>query len=82
MELIAQGDSFADAIALVKQFGPFFLAVVFFLWRDYNREGDMTARIRKLEDSQREIILPLVERCASVIAENSEVMKRLEKRLD
>jgi len=42
--LFASGEM-ADAIALIKQFGPFFLAVVFFLWRDWRREDRLSNRL-------------------------------------
>lgn len=81
MPLFAIGE-FGDAIALIKQFGPFFLAVVFFLWRDYRREDRLSHRIDELEDEQRKVILPLVHECTEVITANTEVMKRLERHLD
>ncbi len=40
--LLGFGDEFGDAIQLVKQYGPFFLAVVFFLWRDFKREDRLS----------------------------------------
>jgi hypothetical protein len=73
---------FVDAIELIKQFGPFFLAVVFFLWRDWQREDRLSKRIDTLEDEQREVILPLVRDCTGVIAKNSAVMERLERFLE
>jgi hypothetical protein len=74
-------DQFVDAIALVRQFGPFFLAVVFFLWRDWHREGALTNRITKLEDEMRDVILPLVRECSAVISANTVVLQRLERNL-
>ena len=71
-----------DLMWLVKQFGPFFIAVIFFLWRDYRREDRLAARIETLEDEQREVLLPLVEKCSTVIAQNTLVMQRLERALD
>lgn len=81
MPLFASGE-FGDAIGLIKQFGPFFLAVVFFLWRDWKREDRLSHRIDVLEDEQRNVILPLVKDCSSVIAKNTTVMERLEHHLD
>jgi cbb3-type cytochrome oxidase subunit 3 len=75
-------DQFADALTLIKQFGPFFLAVVFFLWRDYRREDRLSTRIDVLEDEQRAVILPLVQDCTAVVAKNTVVMERLEKYLE
>lgn len=81
MELFAS-TGFDDAIALVKQFGPFFLAVVFFLWRDWKREDRLSQRIDMLEDEQRKVILPLVQECTAVITRNTSVMERLERALE
>lgn len=63
---------------LIKQFGPLAGVVLFFIWRDWKREDRLTARVEKLEDEQRNIILPLVEKSTDVIARNTEVMERLE----
>lgn len=79
--LFASGE-LTDAIALIKQFGPFFLAVVFFLSRDWKREDRLSNRLDQLEDEQREVILPLVRDCSIVIAKNTAVMERIERTLD
>lgn len=79
--LIASGE-FGDAIALVRQYGPLLLAVIFFLWRDWKREDRLSKRINMLEDETRNIILPLVKECSTVIAHNTLVMQRLEKIID
>jgi RNase adaptor protein for sRNA GlmZ degradation len=42
----------------------------------------MNKRIVKLEDEQRNVLMPLVERCADVIDQNTLMMERLEKALD
>ncbi|WP_254509867.1 hypothetical protein [Anatilimnocola floriformis] len=73
---------FADAIQLVKQFGPFFIAVLFFLWRDWQREDRLSKRIDHLEDEQRQVIMPLVRDCSAVITKNTTVMERIEKYLE
>lgn len=69
-------------ITLAQQYGPLAATVLFFIWRDWKREDRLTTRIEKLEDEQREIILPLVEKSTSVIAENTKVMDRLERALE
>jgi hypothetical protein len=79
--LLAVGE-FGDAIEIVKMYGPFLLAVVFFLWRDWKREDRLGTRINQLEDEQREVILPLVKECTAVITRNTAVMERLEKFLE
>jgi hypothetical protein len=42
----------------------------------------MSNRINKLEDEQRKVLLPMVERCTDVISQNTAMMERLEKALD
>jgi hypothetical protein len=73
---------FGAAIELCKQYGPLFVAVIFFLWRDWKREDRLSRRINTLEDEQRKVILPLVKDCTSVITKNTTVMERLEKMLE
>jgi cbb3-type cytochrome oxidase subunit 3 len=63
---VTASGEFADAMCLIRQFGPFFLAVVFFLWRDWKREDRLSNRLDQLEDEQREVILPLVKDCSSM----------------
>lgn len=65
-------------IEFLKQFGPLAGIVLFFIWRDWKREDRLTGRVEKLEDEQRNIILPLVEKSTAVIGRNTEVMDRLE----
>lgn len=83
--LLADG-TFGDAIELLKQYGPFcgclVLAVAFFIWRDWKREDKLVKRIATLEDETRNILLPLVKECTSVVARNTIVMERLEKYLN
>jgi hypothetical protein len=80
--LFAQSDTFADVVLLLKQYGPLVLVTAFFLWQGWVRECRMCKRIDQLEDQQRSVLLPLVERCADVIAQNTLMMERLEKSLD
>jgi hypothetical protein len=78
----AQADTIIDAIALLKQYGPLVLIVAFLLWQSWVREVRMNKRIVKLEDEQRNVLMPLVERCADVIAQNTLMMERLERAFD
>jgi len=80
--LFAQADTFADAVALLKQYGPLIVVTAFFLWQGWVRENRLTGRVEKLEDEQRNVLLPLVERTSDVIAQNTMMMERLEKALD
>jgi len=75
-------DSFADLLMLLKQYGPLVLVAAFFLWQGWVRENRMSKRIEHLEDQQRNVLMPLCERCADVIAQNTMMMERLEKALD
>jgi hypothetical protein len=75
-------DTFADVILLLKQYGPLILVGAFLLWQGWVRECRMSKRITKLEDEQRNVLMPLVERCADVIAQNTLMMERLEKALN
>ena len=67
-----------EYIELLQQFGPLAGVVLWFIWRDGKREDRLTTRVEKLEEEQRSIILPLVEKSTEVIARNTEVMERLE----
>jgi len=80
--LFAQTDTFADAVSVLKQYGPLVLVVAFLLWQGWAREIRMGKRIVRLEDEQRNVLMPLVQRCADVIAQNTLMMERLEKALD
>lgn len=71
-----------EFLELLKLFGPWAGTVIFFIWRDYRREDRMSQRIEQLETEQKAVLIPLVERSATVIAENSVVMSKLEKLLD
>ena len=75
-------DTFADLLVLLKQYGPLILVTAFFLWQGWVRECRMGKRIENLEDEQRNVLMPLVERCADVIAQNTMMMERLEKALE
>lgn len=67
-----------EMFALLKQYGPLVGLVLFFIWRDWKREEQLTGRIVKLENENKEILLPLVQKSTEVIARNTEVMERLE----
>jgi len=73
---------FVVVLEVLKQFGPLVLVVAFFLWQGWVRECRLTRRIEKLEDEQKKVLLPLVEKCASVIAKNTLIMRRLERAMD
>lgn len=68
---------FSSILAVAKQFGPLASAIVFFLWRDYRREGRMADRIDQLENEMRNTVLPLVKQTTEVIASNTAVMTEI-----
>lgn len=70
-----------EMLILLREFGPLAGLVLFFIWKDWLREGRLTARIEKLEKDQHEIILPLVRETAEVISQNTAVMSRVESLL-
>ena len=76
MELFGAIDALVDLGWLIKTFGPWLVAVVFFLWRDFKREDKLSKRINELEDEQRKVILPLVKDCSEVITRNTVVMEQ------
>jgi len=73
---------FTDVLILLRQYGPLVLIVAFFLWQGWVREKHLLARISKLEDGQRKVLLPLVAKCMKVVAKNSLIMRRLEYAMD
>lgn len=82
MNFSAYFGTFMDCVAIIKTYGPFLVAVAFFLWRDHRREDRMGARIERLEDEMREVMLPLVERTTAVVAENTAVMRAIKNHFD
>ena len=68
----------SDIWAFLQSFGPatgiVLLILGFFIWKDWKREDHLQGRIDKLEQDQKEIMLPMIEKCADVIAKNTAVM--------
>jgi hypothetical protein len=76
----------STVLGLLSQFGPLIgpalVVMAFFLWKDWRREIRLQDRIDALEKEQKDVILPMVEKCATIIAQNTAVMLRLEKMID
>ena len=76
----------SSTLSLLKEWGPVFgpalLVLAFFLWKDWRRETRLQDRVDALEKEHKDVILPLVEKCSTVIAQNTAVMMRLEKVLE
>ena len=79
LPLLAQQTDFSSALELTKQFGPLLVAVIFFIWRDWQREDRLMKRIEKLEDEHRKVVLPLVKECTEVIQQNTAAFRALSK---
>jgi hypothetical protein len=73
----------SDGLAILQGWGPILgpalLVFAFYLWKDWRREMRLLDRVEALEKEQKEILLPLVEQCATAIAQNTIVMQRLEQ---
>lgn len=73
----------SDLWSIVNQWGPVFglviITLVFFLWKDYKRENRLQDRVEALEKEHKEVILPMLEKCVTVITQNTEIMTRIEK---
>ena len=72
---------FADIIYLLKTYGPLILVTAFVLWQSWSRELRLSARITALEDEMRNVVIPLIDRTSTVIAENSAVLREVNKHL-
>jgi hypothetical protein len=60
---------------MVKQLGPLAAVVVFFIWRDWQRELQLSKRVESLEEYQRTILCDLVEKSTSALVQCSECLK-------
>jgi hypothetical protein len=60
---------------IIKNFGPLIAIVVFFIYRDWQRELKLTQRIEKLEDYQKKMLQNLVERTTTALVQSSECLK-------
>ena len=74
-----EAGTFCDVVTLLKQYGPLLVVTAFFLWQGWVRENRLCDRIDDLEDEQRKVLMPLIERSADVIAQNTAMLERLEK---
>ena len=56
-----------DILWLIKSLGPTvgpaLLVLGFFLWKDWRREDRLQRRVEKLEQEQKEVMLPMIEKC-------------------
>jgi hypothetical protein len=60
---------------MLKDYGPFFGLVIFFIWRQTQREKDFAERIKQLEDFNTDILAGLVKETTAIIAANTEQLR-------
>ncbi len=60
---------------LISNFGPLMGVVLFFIWRDWKREERLNQRVERLEDYQKNILMDLIEKSTTVLAQNTECLK-------
>ncbi len=62
-------------VEILKSFGPAVAVIVFFVWRDWQRELHLTSRIEVLEKYQKETLERLVEKSTVALTQSSECLK-------
>jgi len=55
--------------------GPIVALVIFFVWRDFKREANMTARMREVEDFVKDKLLSALNQTVEAISKNTEVLE-------
>jgi hypothetical protein len=64
-----------EFMELLRTVGPSVTLVLFFVWRDYRREGMMSARITEIENYQRGRLENLTTASIQSLGDTSRVMK-------
>ena len=64
-----------EFMELIRTVGPSVTLVLFFVWRDYRREGAMSARITEIENYQRGRLDELATGSIQTLADTNRVMK-------
>lgn len=72
MSILAVFDS--DPLTILKEYGPLLGAVIFFIWRDWDREGKLSKRIVHLETEMRDVVIPLVRNVTEALTRNTDEM--------
>jgi hypothetical protein len=62
-------------IEILKNVGPLVAIIIFFVWRDWQRELRLSQRVEKLEEYQREALKELVEKATMALVQSSECLK-------
>jgi len=62
-------------IDILKNVGPLVAIIIFFVWRDWQRELRDSKRVEKLEEYQKETLKNLVEKTTISLTQSSECLK-------
>jgi len=60
---------------LLSEFGPLVGVVLFFIWRDWKREDNLSSRVSQLEEYQRETLAGIADRSTTALIQNAECFK-------
>lgn len=64
-------------IEILKYAGPALGIIIFFIYRDWQREIKLTSRIETLEQYQRDILEQLVEKSTVALTQSTECLKAI-----
>ena len=62
-------------LQIFQGLGPVLGLLLFFIWRDWRREDQLSEKLGKMEDYQRDTLASLVERTNEVLIQNSQQLK-------
>lgn len=68
-------DLTADPLNTIGKYGLTLGLIVFFIWRDWQRERDLTDRIRKLETYQRDVLAKIAVSSNAALHEVADTIK-------
>ena len=72
-----------DALVhLIQQMGPLLGVVLFFIWRDWQRETKMSLRVTKLEDERQGMLIEIVEKSTLATAQSAASLDRVSRTLE
>lgn len=60
---------------ILKEYGPLILVIVFFIYRDWQREIQLSRRIENLETYQKDVLKSLVEKTTVALVHSTECLK-------
>jgi len=69
-------------LQLFQGLGPVLGLLLFFIWRDWRREDQLSCKIDKMETFQRDTLVALVEKSNAILLQNTEQLKFTNTLLD